>query len=179
MKIGLIADTHIPVVAKEIPHQVAQAFKDVDLILHAGDIQVSRALDQLEQIAPVYAAKGNNDYFEDPRMKPIQFLELGGLTIATIHIFLYPEVSLHTYWKEWQRRADVVVIGDTHVPELFHEDGVVMVNPGSPTSPGPNMYLGLGHVGILEISEGQAEVQIVSLQDGGSSPGPRKGLHPL
>lgn len=179
MKIGMIADTHIPVVAKELPGEIAAAFANVDLILHAGDIQVSRTLDDLEQIAPVYAARGNNDYFEDPRMKPVQLLEVGGLKVATVHIFVYPETPLQTYWREWQQKVDVVVIGDTHVPELLESEGVLMVNPGSPTSPGPNMYLGLGHVGILDISEGQAEAKIISLKDGAIITGQLKASRPL
>ena len=165
MKIGLIADTHLPVVAKVIPPQVARVFESVDLILHAGDIQWSPALDLLEEIAPVLAAKGNNDYFEDPRMKPIQLLEIGGLKVASIHVFDYPSHRL-AYYEQYvfQSKVDVVVYGDTHVPELFHQDGVVLVNPGSPTSPGPNMRLGLGHVGILEISEGQVDARVISLE---------------
>ncbi|MSQ40070.1 MAG: YfcE family phosphodiesterase [Dehalococcoidia bacterium] len=164
MKIGLIADTHIPITAKVIPPQVAQAFKGVDMILHAGDIQITRALDELEQIAPVYAATGNNDYFEDHRMKPVQIFQLGGLRVAVLHVFTYPNPPLEHFERRYfDGRVDVVVYGDTHVPEIMREDGVVMINPGSPTSPGPNMYLGLGHVGILEISEGQVEARLVSL----------------
>ena len=51
MKLGLISDTHIPTVAKEIPKEVETAFQGVDMVLHAGDIQVLRALDWLERIA--------------------------------------------------------------------------------------------------------------------------------
>ena len=51
MRIGLVSDTHIPEVAPAIPGQIAQAFRVVDLILHAGDIYVSSVLDELEYIA--------------------------------------------------------------------------------------------------------------------------------
>ncbi len=40
MRIGLIADAHIPEAGKELPHQAAEAFKGVDIILHAGDLIV-------------------------------------------------------------------------------------------------------------------------------------------
>ena len=53
MKIGLISDTHNPGAALEPPYEVAKAFEEVDLILHAGDIYVTSCLDWLEQIAPV------------------------------------------------------------------------------------------------------------------------------
>jgi putative phosphoesterase len=38
MLIGLISDTHIPDRARQLPDNVLEAFKDVDLILHAGDL---------------------------------------------------------------------------------------------------------------------------------------------
>ena len=41
MRIGLLSDTRIPGIAKEVPPQVARAFEGVDLILHAGGIQAS------------------------------------------------------------------------------------------------------------------------------------------
>ena len=55
MRIGLLSDTRIPGIAKEVPPQVARAFEGVDLILHAGGIQADYVLDWLEQIAPVKA----------------------------------------------------------------------------------------------------------------------------
>ena len=162
MKLGLISDTHIPTVAKEIPREVETAFQGVDMVLHAGDIQVIRALDWLERIAPVYAAEGNNDEgLVDPRIKPVQMLEVEGLTVAVVHVFNYPELPLDRFFKG---KADVVVYGDTHVPEVIRENGFLRVNPGSPTAPGPNMYLGLGHVAILEIKDGNADAWIVELQ---------------
>ncbi len=56
MKIGLISDTHIPEVTKSLPQEVKETFKDVDLILHAGDIYLPRVLDGLARFAPVLAA---------------------------------------------------------------------------------------------------------------------------
>ena len=82
MRIGLIADSHIPTLAEEIPSEVKNAFESVDLILHAGDIQMAKALDWLETIAPVIAATGNNDYFfEDPRMQEVQIIDIEGFRI--------------------------------------------------------------------------------------------------
>ena len=38
MLIGLISDTHIPDRARIIPQNVIDAFEEVDLIIHAGDL---------------------------------------------------------------------------------------------------------------------------------------------
>lgn len=170
MRIGLIADSHIPTLAEEIPSEVKNAFESVDLILHAGDIQMAKALDWLETIAPVIAATGNNDYFfEDPRMQEVQIIDIEGFRIGMIHVFTYPErggLSLQHYFKQkFNGPVDIIIYGDTHVPEVLFREGILMVNPGSPTSPGPNMYLGLGHVGILDINNGKAQSWIVSIKD--------------
>ena len=64
MRIGLISDTHIPLVAQELPPQVMDVFRGVDLILHAGDIYAPSVIEELERIAPIFIAEGDDDYGE-------------------------------------------------------------------------------------------------------------------
>ncbi len=52
MLIGVISDTHIPERALKIPEQVFKAFKDVELIFHAGDLVSIDVLHELENLAP-------------------------------------------------------------------------------------------------------------------------------
>ena len=86
MRVGLISDTHLPSSIREPWEEVAEAFSKVDLILHAGDIVTPRILDWLEDIAPVIAALGNNDFeMDDPRVRPIQTLEIEGWQLGMIH----------------------------------------------------------------------------------------------
>ena len=59
--VGLIADTHIPVRAREIPRKVFEVFDKVDFIIHAGDLVDLSVIDDLEQLAPVLAVYGNMD----------------------------------------------------------------------------------------------------------------------
>ena len=61
MRIGLISDTHQPSDQPTLWDEVYTVFKGVDLILHGGDIVLPRVLDWLGDIAPVLAARGNND----------------------------------------------------------------------------------------------------------------------
>jgi len=67
MRIGLLSDTHIPEVTRVLPHEVTQAFHDVDLILHAGDIYDPTVLDELERIAPILASEGDDDYWRETK----------------------------------------------------------------------------------------------------------------
>ena len=60
-RVGILSDTHMPASLHRLWDEIGTAFSGVDLILHAGDIVLPTVLDQLEAIAPVLAARGNND----------------------------------------------------------------------------------------------------------------------
>ena len=99
MRIGLISDTHIPNDAEEIPPQAKELFKGVDLILHAGDIYSSSVLDELEEVAPVLAARGDDDTaLVNGRVKEKHVLTFEGFSLWLIHIFPYFSLrSLQSY----------------------------------------------------------------------------------
>jgi len=169
MRIGLLSDTHVPQVASKLPIEVERAFDGVELILHAGDIFHSSALDQLEHIAPVLAARGDGDngaVLADNRVKWKHILRLHGQTIWVIHEVLYPyPVAL---WKTGRTLAggekdipDVVVFGHDHCTIMERQSGILLINPGSPTF--LNYRTGLGTVALLEVSSGESQARIVEL----------------
>ena len=55
MRVGLVSDTH-----GLLRPEVFEVFKDVDLILHAGDVGPLDLLTELEAIAPVTAGSGTS-----------------------------------------------------------------------------------------------------------------------
>jgi len=169
MRIGLLSDTHVPQAASKLPVEVERAFDGVELILHSGDIFQSSALDQLERIAPVLAARGDGDngaVLDDRRVKWKHILRLHGQTIWVIHEVLYPYPVL--LWKTGRTLAggekdipDVVVFGHDHCTIMERHSGILLVNPGSPTF--LNYRTGLGTVGLLEVSSGESQARIVEL----------------
>ncbi len=169
IRIGLIADTHISKDAKMLPPHVKEAFKDVDLILHAGDIYLPGVLDELETIAPVRAARGNGDWDipEDHRLKDDHVLRIAGLNLWLTHVGYYPGTPESLFDERMERefgnRIDIIVFGDTHVATVERYKGILVVNPGSPTV--PNGLFELGSVGILEIMGNMPKARIVQLSD--------------
>ena len=174
MRIGLISDTHIPEAGSELPWQVYEALAGVELILHAGDMHVIEVLDWLEDIAPVLGARGNGDGDghrpdfpeDDPRVKEAHVFEAEGVTVGLTHGFPLPEEAPWTTLDDLMvrklgRPVDVIVCGDTHVTLNTVREGVLFVNPGSPTLP-RQMYA-LGQVGILTVESGAASAQIIEL----------------
>ena len=169
MRIGLVSDTHIPVDAPELPPQLAEAFRDVDLILHAGDIYIRSVLDELERIAPVLAAKGDDDSGDtlaDKRVKQKHVLKLEEQTLWLVHYKPYdyptgPRRAGNSAGQEENDPPDIVVYGHEHCPIVRRPPGVLFVNPGSPTF--PDYRRRLGTVGILNIDSGKAQVDILQL----------------
>jgi hypothetical protein len=190
-KIGLISDTYMPGTAKEIPKQVAKVFQGADLILHAGNIYISPVLDELEKIAPVLATgsiKGNRtespDFYSmecpgDPRVKEMQFLKFDGHSIGMVHDlhlaglsadvmpgmtqrYLRPDQSMgHLTESFFGQKLDIVVFGRTLYSMVEEHDGILFVNPGSPSV--PRNLVKLGSVALLTLTPEKREATIVEL----------------
>lgn len=180
MRIGLIADTHLPALHRQLDElwpEAAAFFAGVDLILHAGDVTSPAVLDWLAQFAPVVVAKGNNDGFRDPRMRPVQLLEIAGWRIGMAHN-LAPERRPVAVLRErclGGAPVDVLIGGHTHLERLEHREGAVILNPGSPTLP-HHKDTRLGSVGLLELGPGRLRAAILPL---GHSPGRPNPVAPM
>lgn len=171
MRIGLIADTHITQAGKKPPHQVAEAFRGVDRILHAGDLLILSVLDWLEKIAPVLAVHGNGDsgLLPDPRLPEARVLTICDQRLGLCHC-LGPLGDLPNFMERYFNGAvDIIVFGDTHVATIETRSGVLLVNPGSPGIPRGLVGM-LGTVGILNITDDKVEARIIPL------PSPRYSL---
>jgi len=161
MRIGLITDTHIPMVAKGLPPEMAEVFQAVDLILHAGDIYNISVLDDLQRIAPVLAALGDDDsigLLKDERVENKHVLSLEGYTIWLVHERPFPYRSTP---EQKAQLPDVIVHGHSHAAEVRHYDSVLVIGSGSPTF--LHYRHGPGTVAILEIGPEGAEASIVKL----------------
>ncbi|XOV87756.1 MAG: metallophosphoesterase family protein [Pseudomonadota bacterium] len=183
MKVGLISDTHIPEAMPALWPQVFDLFADVACILHAGDIHDIGVIDQLHEIAPTYAARGNGDdgsggrsaQPEDPRLKDTWLLELNGFQVGLTHYVPMPEMPPHLTVSRWVDRLfpgqkpDVLIYGDTHVEQIDLIDGVLCVNPGSPTFP-HNLNAQLGTIGFLDLSGHRPIATIHQLTENGIEP---------
>jgi len=170
MRIGLLSDTHIPDAVKELPMpQLRAAFKGVDLIMHGGDIYYVSVLDTLTEIAPVIAARGDDDYgtaIMDDRVKDKHVLDIEGHRIWLIHErprYFTPPPPPARRSAEFGTMVvpEVVVFGHQHKTIVENYEGMLLVSPGSPTF--LHYKQGLGTVGILDISDGKVDVNIMQL----------------
>jgi putative phosphoesterase len=175
MRIGLITDTHLPSLIRsldELGPQCADFLRTVDLILHGGDVSSAPVLDWLEQFAPVMAATGNNDSFEDRRLTPKQFVEVEGWRIGMAHN-IAPETRPLQVIADWfGRPLDVLVGGHTHFERIRHDKHHVLINSGSPNL-AHHKETRLGTVGLLDLTRDtlRAEVVVLGETPGKANPG--------
>ena len=134
LQLLLLADTHVPLRARDLPVQVWEAIEAADVVIHAGDWVAPALLDALEErAARVVGVWGNNDGPELRRRLPeVARVELGGLAWGVVH-----ETGARTRREERMRAAypdlDVLVFGHSHIPWDTEHDGLRLLNPGSPT----------------------------------------------
>ncbi len=147
MRLGIISDTH-----GLLRPEVFEVFRDVDRILHAGDIGPPDILTELETIAPVLAVFGNTDGF-DVRARVPEILEvrIEGFDFLVVHGHQLGMPTPEGLVKRWPA-AEIIIYGHTHKPLLTLIDQVVTVmNPGGA---GPRRFDLPASVGIMELEPG-------------------------
>lgn len=160
MLIGLISDTHIPDRTRVLPQNVLDAFSDVDMILHAGDLTSMSVIAELENIAPVMAVQGNMDRANGIDLPQARVIEAEGLRIGLIHGEVYPRADTQQLvYLAKELNADILVSGHSHQPKIEKTDGVLLINPGSPIVP----RLADRTVMLLEINNREVDVEIIKV----------------
>ena len=150
--VGLIADTH-----GMLRPEVFDAFKGVEMILHAGDVGGDDILDELEAIAPVYAVRGNTDEIDNPRLPAQRKLKIGGASVLVTHgheVGAKPITLMAAY------DADIIVYGHTHRELVTYEEGRLCVNPGAA---GARRFDLKPCVARLMIGSGEPSVELIRL----------------
>ncbi|MDD5439647.1 MAG: metallophosphoesterase family protein [Candidatus Omnitrophica bacterium] len=161
MKIGVLADTHIPKAAPDLPAAIYNDFKAVDLILHAGDITEVTVIRALEKLAPVKAVYGNMDMMDIRALYPKKnIITVDNVRIGLIHGFGPPNSVFKMVRTEFDSAIDVIVFGHTHIPYNEKKGGTLLLNPGSPTD---KVFAPYNSYGILEITNGAVIGRIVKI----------------
>ncbi len=129
MKIAVLSDTHIPARLDALPGLVYEACSDVDLILHAGDLEERSVINDLLRFAPVKAVRGNTDLEQLPEMLS---LDLNGFKVCIAHgSGPYHNVRQRLFKAFKQQKPDIIIHGHTHIYHWKKEHGVHFLCPGA------------------------------------------------
>lgn len=151
--IGVISDTH----GLLRPEAIA-ALRSSGHIIHAGDIGAPEILEELSQVAPVTAVRGNIDKAAWARKLPeTEVIEIGGFSIYVLHdlaqLDLKPEAAGFA----------AVINGHSHIPRQETKNGVLYFNPGSA---GPRRFKLPISIGRLIVANGGVRGELISLEVG-------------
>jgi putative phosphoesterase len=134
VRLLLLADTHVPKRARDLPQSVWSEVDQADVVLHAGDWVDGTLLDALAaRAAQLVGCWGNNDGPElRARLPEVARVTLDGVRLAVVH-----ETGPSTRRDERMAAAyddvDVLVFGHSHIPWDTTAGGLRLLNPGSPT----------------------------------------------
>ena len=105
---------------------------------------------------PFYAVRGNCDFFGEEQ----KVVEIDGVKILLTHGHLYGVKSgyLNILMKAKELGVQVVIFGHTHFAEIFNEDGILFINPGS-----CSVYASKKTCAFLFISNGKPSAYINDL----------------
>jgi hypothetical protein len=135
LRLVLMADTHVPRRAKDLPAPLWQAVEVADVVVHAGDWVDVALLDALEaRAARLVGVYGNNDGpLLRARLPEVATVELDGVRMAVIHE-TGPSGGRERRCAERFPDVDVLVFGHSHIPwDTTATTGLRLLNPGSPT----------------------------------------------
>jgi len=135
MRLLLLADTHVPLRARDLPAAVWDAVFKADVVLHAGDWVAPELLDELStKAARLVGCCGNNDGpVLRSRLPERADVMLGGLHFTVVHetgAAAGREARMSRRYPD----SDVLVFGHSHIPwDTTTPTGLRLLNPGSPT----------------------------------------------
>ena len=150
LTVGVVSDTH-----GLLRPEALAALRGSDVILHAGDIGGTHVLQELGEIAPVIAVRGNVDGGWARLLPERRRLDLGSVPVLILH-----DRSLLGL-DPVEEGLGVIVFGHSHQPLAERRKGVLWFNPGSA---GPRRFRLPVSVGRLVIEDGRVRHRLIELQ---------------
>ena len=143
MKVAILSDTHGLLRSDVVDH-----LRTADVILHGGDINKQAIVDQLQELAPLYVVRGNNDKEWAESIPHDRKVTLEGVTFFLVHNKKELPADL--------TGVDVVVFGHSHKYVQEERDGKLWLNPGSC---GPRRFHQEITMMMAEVKDGQIRVE--------------------
>ena len=149
MKIGVMSDTHGSLLYFE---KALEVLSDCDILLHAGDVlyhgprndlpkgyNPKGVISKINELDNIIIARGNCDADVDqmvithPIQGPYILSQFGETRILINHG--YVDSKEETIKKAKSMGADILILGHTHVKELYVDENLIVINPGSTSIP--------------------------------------------
>jgi putative phosphoesterase len=162
-KIGVISDTHKKEVDEDLKNVWEKYLKDVDIIVHAGDLTSIEIL-ELFKDKRVYAIHGNMDDSTTKNSLPEKLVfTVENVKIGVVHGWGsplgFPEKVLALFEKD---DINCLIYGHTHMPKKKMVGNILTLNPGA-TFPG--FFNRKGSIAYLFVEGNKAEAEIMEVKE--------------
>ena len=117
-RIAVLSDTH-----GLLRPEVLTAIAGCDAIIHGGDINKPEIIERLQEIAPVYVVRGNNDKEWAEHLPESITIQIEDCVLFVVHNKKFVPSVLHD--------IDVVIFGHSHKYAEQMIDGRLWLNPGN------------------------------------------------
>ncbi|SHE57400.1 phosphodiesterase [Desulforamulus putei] len=149
MRIGVISDTHGSLLHFE---KALEVIGNADFIIHGGDVlyhgprnplpegySPKELAEKINSMNNLIFVRGNCDADVDqmvikhPLQSPYVLLQLGKLKILAVHGYTREKHQYIQMARDF--KVDLFIYGHTHVKELYKDDDLIVLNPGSTALP--------------------------------------------
>ncbi len=117
-RVVILSDTH-GLLREEVKKELSKA----DAILHAGDINTQKIVDEIKTYAPLTVVRGNNDKEWAEAIRETEYVTIEGVRFFLVH-------NKKDIPKDLSD-VDVVIYGHSHKYEERKEEDILYLNPGS------------------------------------------------
>ena len=159
MRIAILSDTHGKKHTDKLFKLIDNLFKDVDMVIHAGDYISPSIVSKLKEHKNFVGVWGNNDKgcIRD-LLKEKEILSVEGYRIGIYHGHGNSKNTLSASFDKFTNdKVDIIIFGHTHQPLILTKSKILMINPGSPSCKRREAWY--SYV-ILEIKEKTIDVQL-------------------
>lgn len=170
MKIGVMSDTHGSLLYFE---KALNTLSECDVILHGGDVlyhgprndipegyNPKGLIKKINDVNNILIARGNCDADVDqmvinhPIQSPYVMSQFGEIRIVMTHG--YADSKEDTIRNAKNMGADILILGHTHVKELYCDENLVVLNPGSTSIPKDGTH----SVAIIDVIQSEDELDM-------------------
>ncbi|MBR3299645.1 MAG: metallophosphoesterase [Clostridia bacterium] len=162
IKLGVLSDTHGNSPAADA---ALKLIGPVDGYLHLGDVVTDA--DRIASVTgkPVYSVRGNCDSILGPAAeRPTELaVEFEGVKLLLVHGHKHGIDAYSTFTareRAIELGCSALVYGHTHIPQLVQRDGIIVLNPGSPSIPRGGYKPSCA---VIEIENGKLRGRILTL----------------
>jgi uncharacterized protein len=136
MKIAVVSDTHVKNCPEGFIEFIKEISKDTDMILHAGDYISCDSIKFLQQNYNFAGVYGNVDTnLPENLLNEKEIINIFKYRVGIFHGHGQNKGTFdRVYDKFMNDDVDVIVFGHSHQPSIVTKNGILYLNPGSPSN---------------------------------------------